>query len=211
MASQKTSGTDYTGKLGPTVSYLLNGKMVKRTIGFCDKPPTILQLRFRAASPLINDFLKVVKEFIRLGYGGNAVSKPENFVNLAYKEIYRNALTGTYPALEIDFAKVLLSKGDMPATAALNANGIPAGIEFCWDPNSNKGCKWNDIAMVLAYVPELNLAEFLVSGANRKQGYEILPFTDLPTGTVIHTYITFISANHTSVSDSVYTGALTWM
>lgn len=58
----------FTCKLGNTVTYMLNGKMVRRTIGKRTSPPTISELANRRKISLITAFLYPIKNFIQTGF-----------------------------------------------------------------------------------------------------------------------------------------------
>lgn len=57
-----------TGRNGNTVTYLLYGKLVKRTIGLRTDKPTIPVLKSRQITALATAFLKPVKEFVAIGF-----------------------------------------------------------------------------------------------------------------------------------------------
>jgi len=67
MATAKYN-TQLRGKIGRTVTYLLNGQWVTRTIGMSDSSPTLLQLAARQVMGLVTFFLRPVRGFIKLGF-----------------------------------------------------------------------------------------------------------------------------------------------
>lgn len=211
MASSKKGSDGFTGKTGRTVVYLLNGKTVKREIGFSSKPPSILQLAARQVTTVSSQFLSPAKEFINLGFKQQAEKTDKSPNNLASSHIRFNAIIGDYPEYCLDYSKVLLSRGDKPLTESLEVKAVEEGLQFSWDPAvSDSGRRWNDQAMMMAYIPSLKEAIYLLNGARRTEGTDILRLPRFKDAVVIETYISFLAANHKSVSNSVYTGQLIW-
>jgi len=210
MASQKHKGSEMSGRLGNILTYPLNGKMVSRTIGVSTKPPTENQLAILSIGPLINDFTKHVKEFISVGFELEGKLNNQHFTNEMYAYTFNNALKGKYPSIEIDYTKVLFSKGLMPKTLEVVAQPSVNGLTFTWDPKVNNYWRWNDRVMIMAYIPEIRKAQYIISGATRNNGVEFLPLQEFLEPLLIHTYVSFIAADHRSISDSLYTGAILW-
>ncbi|MGY0035125.1 hypothetical protein [Pedobacter sp. NJ-S-72] len=57
------SNRGFIGRVGNTVTYVLNGQVVKRKIGKSSKEPTIAQLSVRQRTKIITEFLNPVKEY----------------------------------------------------------------------------------------------------------------------------------------------------
>jgi len=210
MSKRTTPDGEFTGKEGNTVSYLLKGKKVRRTIGANDGPRSARQLAIYQLTRDINLFLQPVKEFLRIGF--ELANKGSNMstTNMAYSHIFNNAIKGEYPDREIDFTKVLLSKGKMKETPGQQVKAVESGLEFSWSPQLLGNMSWDDTVMLVAYMPALNDSQYLLSGGRRNGGTEILNLTGIPDETLIHTYVSFISANRKIISDSVYTGSIIW-
>jgi len=197
-----------TGRLGDIITYVLNDKLVSRTIGQNNTPPTELQLAVLSIAPLINNFMQPVKEFVRLGFDLQAKLKHTYFTNEVYSYTFKNAIKGTYPNYEIDYTKVLFSKGLMPITDEVGVVSMPNGLEFTWNPVLTDLWRWSDVVMLMAYIPELREAHYYITGARRQQGTDFLVLPKFPHPVLVHTYVSFITVDHRSISDSVYTGAI---
>ena len=211
MASSKKGSDGFTGKTGRTVVYLLNGKIVKREIGFSSKPPSILQLAAWQVTTISSQFLSPAKEFINLGFKLQSEKTYKSPNSLASSHLRYNAVIGEYPDYCLDYSKVLLSRGTKPLTERIEVEVVEEGLQFSWDPAvSDSGKRWNDQTMMMAYIPSLREAVYLLNGARRTEGADILKLPRFKDAVVIETYISFIAANHKSISDSVYTGQLIW-
>jgi hypothetical protein len=62
--------------------------------------------------------------------------------------------------------------------------------------------------MLLAYLPEEEMAFYTTSGARRGTGEETLEVCSGQPGQVFETYIAFISDDRRKVSKSIYTGQI---
>lgn len=197
----------FIGKVGDTVTYLLNGKVIKRKIGYSSKPATIAQLSCRQDTPVTNDFLKPVKEFIKIGFKAEAKLAKKNANSIISSYTRKNAIKGVYPYKEIDFTKVLFSKGSMPLTPNVKAGLTENGMQFSWDKSLRPGdSRPDDQVMLMVYFPESKTAEYTVNGGARSNYFAKMPLIKQETPMVIETYISFISADRENVSNSIYTG-----
>ncbi|MBB6500927.1 DUF6266 family protein, partial [Pedobacter cryoconitis] len=201
----------FTGKIGNTVTYSLYGKIVKRAIGIRTDAPTVPVLSIWQATALTSAFLKPVKEFIKIGFDLEAKQISKSYYAVATSYTRLNAITGTYPSQHIDFTKVLLSKGKMPETPMTRVKATEGSLLFSWDAKFvAHGIKDSDQVMLLAYIPEKRIAIHELYAAKRVEGtgYLSMPRTRIPL--IAETYISFISENHKSISNSIYTGQITW-
>ena len=208
MATANNSSFDgFIGRLGNTVTYLRCGKPTRRTIGISTKAPTEDQLKYRTQTQLTNDFIAPVKEFYKIGFkleAQLAKKTPRDLIN-SYTRL--NIIKGEYPNQEIDFTKALFSKGKMPETPGTKAELIEDGLEFTWDTKLIQGkFRSDDQVMLLVYFPELNTAEYTINGGVRAKGSAQFRLLKNEEPTLMETYISFISADHKKISDSVYTG-----
>lgn len=194
-----------------TVSYMLNNKRVPREIGLFKDTQSIRQLAVREATRISTAFLKTVRDFIEITFEPAAALRKDNAWNVASSLIRKEAIKGLYPEQQIDFSSLCLSQGDLPPVDDLELKLGTDQLEYSWNPaNTQKGMFWNDKVMLLVYFPEIRKAEFILNGANRNEGKQIFKPLKFAIPRVIETYLTFISSNHKTVSDSIYTGQLIW-
>lgn len=201
----------WLGKLGNTTSYLLNGKLVGRLIGKTTKSPTVPQKEARLKTRMISDFLKPISEFTEVGFELEARRLRQRAQNPAFAYNRKHATAGRFPHVKIDFSKVLLSYGLMPVPVDVTVKMVEEGFLFSWGQQEGlKGTHWSDQVMLMAYFSKMKKAKYLTSATSRYKGQELLPIFDIPHGEVAETYISFVSNDRKSISNSVYAGKVTW-
>jgi hypothetical protein len=208
--SRNKKGDGFVGRIGDEVIYWLNGQLVKRKIGKSYKKPTLSQLAVRQCTGVINKFLDPILDFIDIGFELEAKRASLNQHNVATSYNRNNAIKGEYPNQVIDYTNALVTMGSMPIAADAVVLPSDEGLAFTWDTELVKGMRKNDQVMVMAYFPEQQEARFIVNGAYRETGKQILKLPVYKTPRTVETYLSFISANHKSISNSTYTGKISW-
>lgn len=209
MALQKNGLT--IGKVADTVTYILNGELVTRSIGVTNKKPTKPQLTFRQKTRVLNAFLKKIAGFVSVGFELEGLRENKRAYALAFGYNLINAFKGTYPKMSIDFTKVKLTAGDMPLVSGVTVEVGTEGFKFSWNPESESlGIHWTDQVMLMAYFPKLKKAMYITAGANRDLGNCLLPLYGTDHGYKAETYISFVSNDRRSISNSIYTGQWFW-
>jgi len=211
MARAKNGGKFTTGKINDKVGYLLNGQWVERGIGKWKNPPTDKQKPNLEITGKINNLLKPVMPYIRIGFREFVRNTTWHQHNAACSINRSNAINTESPNLEVDFTKAVFSQGDMPIVDEVNVNVVEEGIEFSWNPDYIvEGMQLSDQAMLLAYCPEKEYALYQLYGERRIAGKDVLKMQRYSTQVTIHTYLTFISADGKSITTSIYTGEYLW-
>ena len=195
------------GKVGNLVFYMLNGQPVVRLIGKKGKP-SILQLANYQSMSVTTKLLSRMGSFIKLGYGLQAKGTVYNAHNLATSYHKKQALTGEYPNIKVDYSKVKLSQGVIPETADVKISKVSGGLDISWDPSYNEDLQPNDSVMVMLCCPETGADKEYLNIARRSEGKCFIPLREEVLNQQIEPYIAFISADGTRVSDSVYLGNL---
>lgn len=203
--------TFMTGKLGNTVTYLLNGDIITRTIGITDKKPTVPQLAFRQKTKVIAPFLADMMDVVNIGFKQEAKRKHTNPQNEAFSYNRLNAVKGDYPDIEMDYPNVLLSIGLLAPVCDPVISITATGLSCLWNPGAKDNkTHWSDTIMLIAYCPELRKMEYLSAGAERHIGTGELYLHTMPHGHWLETYVSVISSNHKNIGNSVYTGRHFW-
>ena len=211
MARAKNGGKFTTGKINDKVGYLLNGQWVERGIGKWKNPPTDKQKPNLEITGKINNLLKPVMPYIRIGFREFVRNTTWHQHNAACSINRSNAINTESPNLEVDFTKAVFSQGDMPIVDEVNVNVVEEGIEFSWNPDYIvEGMQLSDQAMLLAYCPEKEYALYQLYGERRIAGKDVVKMQRYSTQVTIHTYLTFISADGKSITTSIYTGEYLW-
>jgi hypothetical protein len=199
---------DFSGTIGKVVGSKWRGvtymraKSKKRTGALSDA-----QLEQQAKFAVAGKFSQSMNDLLTLGFKDQAIKMTGK--NYGQSLILRDAITGAYPDFQIDYSKVLLSKGKLPRikkpVTAPEANGI---IKFTWTNDAgNKLAKANDQAILIAYCPEENETEYAF-GPARDAGTGTLDLAEF-SGKKVHTWLSFMSANGKLLANSVYCGEVT--
>ena len=199
---------DFSGKIGKVVGSKWRGvsymraKSKERT-----GAPSDAQLEQQAKFAVAGKFSQSMNDLLTLGFRDQAIRMTGK--NYGQSLILRDAITGTYPDFQIDYSKVLLSQGKLPRikkpVTAPEANGI---VKFTWTNDAgNKLAKANDQAILIAYCPEENEAEYAF-GPARDAGTGTLDLAEF-SGKKVHTWLSFMSANGKLLATSVYCGEVT--
>ena len=193
------------GKLRNLVFYMLNGQPVVRTIGNPGKP-SLNQLANRQAMSVTMDLVRTIAEFTNVSFELEAKGTIRNAHNLATSYIKKHAVKGEYPNLSMDYAKVILSKGDLPGANDLKMEKGENGVLRSWD-SDGRG-RYNDIVMILLCHPLRKQATPVINACRRDAGRY---FVDLHPDLVeepLEAYICFRAADGKAISDSAYIGNL---
>jgi hypothetical protein len=126
--------------------------------------------------------------------------------NKAIADILNNSIIGTYPNYDIDYSKVLVSRGGLePALSPVVTIAIGTAT-FDWEPNTGiNGALNTDQAILVAYCPARRQCIYKMYAGTRENATALLNLNPFG-GQKVHTWICFISEDGEQVSDSVYAG-----
>lgn len=218
------------GRIGNTVGYIRLGKAIVRQISPTKKHRVKTEKQKAAFDRMrvIMEFLSPINRFVNISF--KLVVKDTTWIpqNAAVSQNINTAIKGEYPNLELDYPKILVSKGDLlPAENAMVSHVIASfdndhattaivSIKFQWDvdPGWDYPTKRAEVMMV-AYLPDNKKAFFSITGARRSAGEDVLQgvisikdFGNKVKDRFVETYIAFISDDRESISDSIYTGRI---
>jgi Family of unknown function (DUF6266) len=196
---------NFSGKVGAVIGSKWKGIWVMRGLSDTKRgKPNPAQQAQQAKFALMVKFLQPLSSLVGQTYD-TSPAEMSGF-NKAFSDNIRNAITGAFPALAIDYSKVILSKGVLPNVNTVAAASTVAGkLAFTWTDNSGGTILPTDTAFVAAYNADLNRWIFIQNAALRNAGTYSLDVTAF-SGKAVQTYIGFLSANGQSVSNSLFTG-----
>lgn len=194
------------GKISNVVTYTLNGQEIVKSIGVNTKAPTEKQLNNKLQMKVIMDFFRSIDSLLQTGFNPKAKGTTKNYHNLAIAYNKPNALKGFYPEVEIDYAKIIISVGDLPQPVNPLVELVDAGLKFSWNAEDLTWPYNQDQVMLLAYAPAKKEYAFITSGARRMEGQAILEITPAMRNQVLEVYISFVSDDRQKVADSLYLG-----
>lgn len=207
----------FIGKIANLVGYVRLGQPLLRSKPKKSKKKSVrsdaqkaVNLRFK----LVKSFISDIGEFIHEGYRIDVAKTDRIPENGAASYLLMEAVKGEYPNFEMDYSKVLVSRGKLPKPLNPTVKLEGDTLKFSWDVDPKWGYELNrDQVMVLAYLPANGTADYSLSGARRKDGSEELKVGirrqdeyDSRKDDFIEVYIAFVSDNRKRISNSVYIG-----
>ncbi|NQX38534.1 Acetyltransferase (GNAT) domain-containing protein [Pedobacter steynii] len=199
----------FHGRIGNLVGYTLKGKYIIRKIGRSSKPLTPGRKANCQKMTLVNEILSPSLPAIQVGYRLMVAGTDKNEYNEAVSYNKRNALQGAYPNLSLDYSKVLLSMGTLPAAIHPTISQTDDKITFNWEPTADQAYQYgNDRAMLVVYFPDLKVSRCDLIGSKRIEGAHTLNIDQEHVHERMEAYISFVKDNGREVSDSAYAGAL---
>lgn len=197
-----------SGKIGNVVFYMLKGKPISRSIGKPGKP-SVKQLGNRQAMAVTMKFVKPLAEFIKLSFKKEVEGTVMNAHNLATSYIKKQALTGEYPNIKVDYAKVELSHGQLEMAKDLQITKGENGLNLSWNTSIDENGNVDDFLMVAVAHPTKKKASCFLNAAKRADGSCFIPLDQEWMMTEqMEVYVCLKSANETLISDSTYVGNL---
>ncbi|HWW39802.1 DUF6266 family protein [Pedobacter sp.] len=199
----------FSGKIGNVIGAVWRGVDYMRSLPRkSGKPATEAQLIPRLKMKVVVGFLRSINDLIKLGY--QSYKGKQTPMNAAVAFHIDKAITGVYPNLNINFPKVVFSKGRLLRPSAPGVESVtPTKIKFEWlnnAPATGSSTAATDMATLLLYNP--GKEQFVA--AEDVAARSALTFTlDVPAewiGDDVHAWMSFVGVNRKEVSDSVYVG-----
>ena len=199
----------FHGRIGNLVGYTLKGKYIIRKIGRSSKPLTPGRKANCQKMTLVNEILSPSLDVIRVGFRLAVAGTDKNEYNEAVSYNKKNAIQGTYPNISLDYTKILMSMGTLPAAIRPTISQTDDKITFNWELTDDQKYQYaNDRAMLVVYFPDLKVSRCELIGSKRIDGAHTLKINSEHVNERMEAYISFIKDNGRAVSDSTYAGAL---
>jgi hypothetical protein len=200
----------FSGKVGSVIGGIWKGICYMRGIALSyTNPQTDAQLAQRQKWSVTMNFLQPLSEFLKTGFKSYAVKMTG--INAAMSYNLRNALTGTYPNIAIDYPNALVSRGNLAGVLNQVASSTVAGtVKFDWEDNSGEiGASALDKTLLVVYNPTQNQAVTVSQLAERADGTQTVTVPDSFSGDLVQCYMAYITADGVTVSNSAFAGAVT--
>jgi len=200
----------FSGKVGNVVGARWRGKNVMRSLPQRGNyVPTELQLLQRARFATVVEFLSPIKDLLSRYYGKKQGDKSS--YNLATSYHLKNALIEIPGGFEIDYQKVLISKGDLrdldTAAVTTAANQV---VNFTWVDNSGQGnANPLDQLVVVFYTPDLNLFQTYENISAREDESAQVTLPAFLAGIEVQIWATLVTETGKEAAISSYLGAVT--
>ncbi len=198
------------GKIGQVVGSTWKGISVLRVLpASIANPQTDAQLTQRQKWAVTMRFLQPMSEFLQKTFKAYAVEMTG--INAAMSYNIKNALSGTYPNIAVDYPNALVSRGNLPSALNQVASSSVAGtVKFDWEDNSGEvGASATDKTLLVVYNPVQNQAVTVNELAERGDATQTVTVPDSFSGDLCECYIAFITADGQTLSNSAFAGAVT--
>lgn len=193
-----------TGKVGNVVgAYWRDIYYIRSLPSKINNPRTKGQVKQRSKFSVTMEFLKTITPYIRIGYKECSTGRNTAF-NVATSYIMKNATTEKFDNIELDFSKVLVSRGSLISATGIKAEIINRQIQFNWDSILDENASSNNLVMVLAYNSTKKEANYNICASQRSNSVALLQMPPAWHGDTIHSYLSFRTADGEKVSDSLY-------
>ena len=197
----------FSGKVGTIIGGNWKGidymrsKSAKRTF-----VPSQKQLEQQLKFGLMMRFLQPMTTLLSISFYDFAIRKTG--INSAFAYNYKEAITGDFPDYVIDYAKALVSRGNLPnALGPSVISGAGSILTWSWTDNNSSTADPNDQAILVAFCPEMRQAIFTTNGAKRSELTADLNVVTFK-GKQVQTFIGFLSVDGRNSSISIFTGEI---
>jgi hypothetical protein len=199
-----------SGTVGPVVGGIWKGISYLRSKAASHADAqTDAQLTQRQKFAVISRFIQPLSEFLQMSFKAYAMG--QTGINAAFSYNIKNALTGTYPNIAIDYPNALVAKGNLAGLLNQVAASTVAGtVHFTWEDNSGEvGASAYDKTLLVVYNPAQHQAVTVNQLAERADGTQTITVPDSFSGDLVQCYIAFVTVNGQVVSNSAFAGAVT--
>ncbi|AEW01229.1 hypothetical protein A4D02_32905 [Niastella koreensis] len=144
----------------------------------------------------------IVQSFLPFLIESNSKIKRITDVNYVMSQNFQSVLSATNTEYKIDYSKLRISQGNLPAGMVALAKPAPGGIEFSWfKMTSHK----TDKAIFVVYCEASNTCIYNIGGVTRNDRAALLEIPQL-SGHEVHSWLSFMSDDETQLAPSIYTG-----
>jgi len=202
------SSGEFNGKIGDVVIYRWGKKIVGRsTPRKTNRKATKLQTGQRAILGFISNILSPLTEAINIGFASKKGTITA--MNAAVRYNLKHAVSGIFPDLTVDYAKVQLSKGYldhvyMPGITKIEDNKVR--IEWLNPVNLKLGVEENDTVHLCFYSETTRRTIEFENAALRSDGYTESTLGQRRINGTIHVWMFMVAAKGKAVSNSRYLG-----
>ena len=200
----------FSGKVGNVVGSRWRGKNVMRSLPQRGNyTPTEKQEEQRLKFKTVIGFLTPLVGILSRFFGSPQGDKSR--ANLATSYHLKNAVLETPEGMVMDYAKVLVSKGELRGIASGTVAAAAGNIlNFGWQDNSGQGkATATDTLMVVVYAPDLNLFFTDTSVATRDAASASVTLPDFMASFEVEVWASFTKPDTNFAAMSTYMGSVT--
>lgn len=199
----------FSGKVGTVVGATWRGKFVLRSLPtVVSRTPTDSQALQRLKFTTISEFLTPFYPVIRKFYGNN--SGVLTRVNQATSYHMKEALVYVDPNFELDYNKVVFTKGDLLGLEAPSVTDIGSEtLKLEWTDNSGQGeAKETDVIIITVYEAANRLSFFSLDLGTRNASSATFTLPSYLNGMTVEVWASVASSNGKRYATSNYLGSV---
>jgi len=167
------------------------------------------QVNQRTKFALVTQFLQMLNFLLRIGFKSVADIAGMSAYNYASKMALNDAIVGTAPDFELDYSKVLISKGGLGRMKTGTAAIVAGDVSIQWVNNEKGIGDLTDNAVLLVYNANNFELSYSIGDQTRGSLGGTLPIPNAEIGDKLLVYLFFQSASEQAlVSTSQFLGAL---
>ncbi|WP_051605773.1 DUF6266 family protein [Polaribacter sp. Hel_I_88] len=200
----------FSGKVGNVVGSRWRGKNVMRSLPQRGNyTPSDKQEEQREKFKTVIGFLSPLTDILNLYFGKTQGDKSR--YNLATSYHLKNAVESTPLGMAMEYAKVLISKGDLRGIDGGTVAAAAAQVlNFTWQDNSGQGkATATDMFMVVVYAPDLGMYYTNVAVATRDASSASVTLPNYMASFEVEVWASFSKPSTNYAANSTYLGAVT--
>lgn len=195
----------FSGKVGTVVGANWRGIDYIRSLpASVRNPKTPGQVTQRSKFSMTVNLLSQITPLLRIGFK-NYEGKQTAY-NAATSYNVMNAFTGSGETLEMDYSKVLISRGKLMGVSTGDAQVVENDIILTWDTSLIGNAAAKDKTLILFYNTTLSDAKYFVDENNRAEGGFMTAVPENWVDSEVECYVGFFSLETGDVSNSNYLG-----
>ena len=199
MGTKKNSmKIHWNGNVGGVVGFMWKGREALRSMAQnVRQPNTEAQLAQRMRFTLVAHLISSCRAMVNVGFKKVAAANQNSEYAQCMGYNIKNATTGTYPAISIDYDQVLLSMGSLPSIFDPRATATQDHeVHLTWIDNSMlSGAAATDHLNVCIHNITTGDSVVLNSAAARADTIGDVPYPALWAGDTAAVYVAFSNAN----------------
>lgn len=189
----------FTGKVGPVVGYIRKGQPVIRALP--QKPqtePSEAQANARKRFAALRKLIPALVPACKIGFRSQLDEKMVHCI--AFSEMWSLGVVGDAPECQIDFSKIIVSKGRRPNLAEAHGERYNQQVKIKWAPKGNipPADETDDVYLAIYSAEETYIR--VSEPVKRADGKIVM---DIPSGE-IHCYLFAAAAVEKETSISQY-------
>lgn len=195
----------FSGKVGTVVGASWKGIDYIRSLpASVRNPRTSGQVNQRNKFATVIKFLSKINPVIKVGFKDYTAKQTATNAAMSYNML--NAVTGDAGVYQLDFPKVMVSKGTLynPSTAEVKVSD--GDVTAAWNVDIAGNGAMDDMSNVLVYNSTKDETTISAEASDRAEGFAAVPYLDHWKGDQVEVFLAFTSADGKLVSDSMYLG-----